>query len=205
MVDRQPNRVLQRFIALKKAFGTNFVNSIKMNQMKRLLLLFLPFLSLAQTTYTEMDIRAASGNQYETLLVGVPAIDTDSFIQNYTYMSTRWEARRLDDFGKCDKCYHYIVENHPVGDQSHRYIEVKILYKDLGPDIYDKISTKVVLTGDYDLLVQFFTQFWSRTVNLDDIKPGEVATTRFLSDVAAFSFNSEGKPQIVVESAADRG
>lgn len=66
------------------------------------------------------------------------------------------------------------------------------------------IVDKVLITGDWEYTVKFFTRFWSRSVSLDDVKEGEFATTRFLTDVATISYLGDNQGKIEVVSAKDR-
>ena len=72
---------------------------------------------------------------------------------------------------------------------------------------YDKntgIVTKVEITGDWQHVLNFFVGFWSRKVSIGDVGPGEIASTRFLTDVATLSYNADGTGKIVVVSTKDR-
>ena len=60
------------------------------------------------------------------------------------------------------------------------------------------------ITGDWEYVVKYFANFWSRKVSLGDVKPGELASTRFLSDVATISYLGNNKGKIEVVSAKDR-
>ena len=145
-------------------------------------------------TLTDADVRAAANNRFETLLIGVDAADAATDIQYFTYQKTQWEARWNDCGTDCDS---YLVASQPVKGQAYRHLRFTV-HSDKG------ITKRIAFTGDFDLLVSFFTEFWSRTVSLQDIQPGEVATTRFLTDVAAFSVDGRGNAQIEVTAAADR-
>lgn len=166
--------------------------------MKNFFFFLLPILAMAQTSFTEPDIRAAAGNEYESLLIGVPAVDTGGHIQYFTYPKTLWEAKVTDCGSGCDK---YLVANSPVGDQRYRHLEAKVFSKNLGKGWQNQITEKVVITGDFQLLVQFFTEFWSNSLDFTNIKEGDVVSTRFLTDVATFSFTKNGEPMITVEKA----
>lgn len=66
------------------------------------------------------------------------------------------------------------------------------------------IVDKVLITGDWNYVVKFFTHFWSRKVSLDDVKEGEFATTRFLTDVATISYLGDDQGKIEVITASNR-
>lgn len=165
--------------------------------MKLIIFLLFPLLVISQTSFTDADISAAAGNEYERLLIGVPAVDSGGYIQYFTYPKTLWEAKVSSCGSGCDS---YFVANDPVGDQRSRNLEFKVYSKSIGNGWENQITTKIVVTGDLQLLVQFFTEFWSNSLNFTDIKAGDVVSTRFLTDVATFSF-SEGKPIITIEKS----
>lgn len=170
----------------------------------RTMILFLMLSSsiiFSQTKLTISEIRAAQGNNYEWPLTGVEYYTTVSKIQNYT-----WDKiRRQPSLGECGKnCSRFINNIKDFSDQKE-----SIFYYDIisTPDETEKrfnwLTKKVIFKGDYNRLVEFYIEFWSRSINWNDVKKGDVVSTRFLGDIAVFSFDKNGNPQIIVQGTKE--
>lgn len=167
-----------------------------------LILISITYLSAAQTSFTDADISAARGNDYEWLLTNIDYGFSASIIQGYTWAKTRTQPT----FGDCgENCQRYYNNIKPFDDSKESVFYYDIL---LEPSTtlktHEQIVKKIIIKGDYNRLVSFFTEFWSTTINFDDISPDETASTRFLTDIAVFSFDKHGNPQIIIESTKDR-
>lgn len=174
--------------------------------MKKLLLLVFLIIGLgtqAQTKYKEADIDAMSGNPYETLLTNVEYGFNDGCIQRYL-QKIRMHLSR-DEHAKLDKNnYQFRYDKSSIiGEEKPGYIYVKYYLKDI-PQYSDPMTTQVEIWGDVEKVIEFYVGFWSRSLNFNDVKKGEIVSTRFLSDVATLSFPDSNTAKITVVTAKDR-
>jgi hypothetical protein len=179
--------------------------------MKKLLLLAFIFAASvqAQTSFKEVDIDAAAGNKYETLLTNVEFITGDMNIQSYL-QKNGW----VDDFdfnyknrNTLSKQNQFLTARYKkqalIGKEKQSYIWVKILLKKV-PNYDLPMATKVEVYGDKIGVINFYCNFWSRELNFNDVKPGEIVSTRFLTDVATLSYPDATTAKITVVTAKDR-
>ncbi|HUH35130.1 MAG TPA: hypothetical protein VL022_04790 [Moheibacter sp.] len=176
--------------------------------MKKLLLLLLimPFFGLAQTSLKDDDIHAAAGNRYEWLLTNV---DPVMGMPSVSSLLWRMDMGEDEDFGSKE------AMKHDELTQNWRFEDRNVFGNEKPQEVYvywrgkwivkDKeyIITKVTLEGDTERIITFFVNFWTRAINFRDIKPGETATVRFLTDVAALTVGKNGKSKIVVQTSKD--
>lgn len=170
---------------------------------KLLLLLFLPTIFFCQTSLSNDDIYAAAGNDFEWLMTNVDTsnkggygyeglLNRMGFIYDDKYKSnassTFWQRR--------------YIKSITSGNEKQSSIYIKENYKKVSGYKYP-IITKMEIWGDTENIVKFYVNFWSRAINFKDTKPGEIVTTRFLSDVAALSVGTNGQSKIVVTTASD--
>lgn len=164
-----------------------------------LLLLFIPLLSMAQTSFSETDIDAAAGNGYETLLTNVepafPDMSLQLFLQNELQMVEVSQKATSQEIQRAFKSKARIGKEAPQQLEANFYLE---------PNGDHGIVNQVKITGDWNAVVKVFTGFWSRTLNLRDVSPGEIASTRFLTDVATIKLLDDGTGMITVVTAKDR-
>lgn len=168
-----------------------------------LLFLFLATLGLnAQTSMSFADISAQAGNAYETLLTNVEYGYNDGVIQSYLQKIGMIHAMDIHDI-KLTNGYipHKFKKNILTGNEKQAYVQYRMYIKTLADGT--KLTTKVEIWGDWRKVVEFFCGFWSRSLNFEDVKPGEVVSTRFLSDIATLSFPSSNTAKITVLNTYD--
>ncbi|WP_312399529.1 hypothetical protein [Chryseobacterium sp.] len=165
------------------------------------LLLFLPTLLFSQTSISNDDIYAAAGNDYETLLTNVYIEDEGGFAINH-FLNKMGFSPYHNAVYSGDYFKQKYIQQISTGNSKPSFIEVSYLNQKLKGS-QSPITTKVEITGDTESVVKFYANFWSRAFNFRDTKPGEVVTTRFLTDVAALSVGSNGQSKIVVTTAKD--
>lgn len=172
--------------------------------MKKLILfLLLPLFSLAQTSIKEADIYAAAGNRYEWLLTNVeggqnfPAVSSLLWKMGMGKDDEYYKGKQT----KIDQRWKY-VDRIVSGNEKPNEVYVYWTGKDIKGYDYP-ITTKVVLEGNTEAIINFYINFWTRAINFKDTKPGETVTTRFLTDVAALTVGNNGKSKIVVQTAED--
>jgi hypothetical protein len=176
---------------------------------KILLLLLFSFAAHAQTTMKEVDIDAAAGNDYETLLTNREAMYGDANIQfylqhnGYIYDEV-YNTKNRNSLGK-ENVYSLAryKKNTLTGVEKQSYVWVKLFFKKV-PQYSQPMTTKVEIYGDKIAIIQFYCNFWSRQLNFNDVKPGEVVSTRFLTDVATLSYPDANAAKIMVVTAKDR-
>lgn len=169
--------------------------------MKKILLFLIFSIQLqAQTTYKDEDIAAMSGNEYETLLtniVNVPYSENNYHVSNL-----------LKDLGyntvtylkPVKQNYDYTIKFDKEGNNQES-VYVHYLAKSINNN---SITTKVEIYGDVKTVIRFYINFWNSQLNFNDVKIGEVVTTRFLSDVATLTFPDNKTAKITVVTAKDR-
>lgn len=172
--------------------------------MKKLLLLLLFSLATqAQTTMKEVDIDAAAGNQYETLLTnveyGLNHTDIENFLNDIGYSKSSSKLTK-----RTDNSVSYRFEKQIVsGVEKQSYIYIKLASKKV-PQYSLPMITKVEITGNVNSIIEFYCKYWSRQLNFNDVKPGEIVSTRFLTDVATLSYPDANTAKITVVTAKDR-
>lgn len=166
--------------------------------MKKILLLLLFSFGLqAQTSYKEVDISAAAGNDYETLLTNVVYNQFDFHIDNL-----------LNDLG-----YNNITFLKPIKEgcdfkiqydkENNKNVTVYVHY--IAKNINNtSVINKVEIYGDQQAVIRFYINFWSNDLNFNDVKLGEIVSTRFLTDVATLSYPDANTAKITVVTAKDR-
>lgn len=176
---------------------------------KILLLLLLSFGLQAQTSYKEVDISAAAGNDYETLLTNTEAAYGDANIQIYLQHNGyihdgeyNMKNRKILNVTNVSSLSRYKKQT-LTGVEKPSYVWVKLHFKKV-PQYSMPMSTKVEIYGDKMAVIQFYCNFWSRELNFNDVKPGEVVSTRFLTDVATLSYPDSSNAKITVVTAKDR-
>lgn len=173
--------------------------------MKKLLLLFLLTIATqAQTNYKDVDIDAAAGNRYETLLTNVEYGYNDGTIQSGLRKIGMIQSDRK--FWKQTEAGIFTIryEKQTVtGLGKQAYVYLKFSGKKI-PQYSLPMTTKVELYGDIEAIINFYVTYWSRSLNFNDVKPGEVVSTRFLTDVATLSFPDAATAKITVITAKDR-
>jgi len=176
---------------------------------KLLLLLLLSVATQAQTSYKEVDIQAVAGNDYETLLTNTEATNGDASIQIYLkhngyiddgeYNMKNHKTLNIPNVSNLSRYKKQTL----TGIEKQSYVWVKLNFKKV-PQYSQPMTTKVEIYGDRIAVIQFYCNFWSRQLNFNDVKPGEVVSTRFLSDVATLSFPDANTAKITVVTAKDR-
>jgi len=155
---------------------------------------------IAQTSFSEADIYAAAGNEHETLLTNVEPTYPDTSIQAFLQTS----LMMYEESNKVSKYELYrVYKNKSNFKTTESRLFYKISTKPVSGYKYG-ISSKIEIWGDYEKVVRFFCQYWTNSINFDDIKRGESASTRFLTDFATLSFSPDGSAKIIVVSTKDR-
>ncbi|MDP3679759.1 MAG: hypothetical protein Q8R22_02865 [Flavobacterium sp.] len=171
---------------------------------KILVLLLLSFGLQAQTSYKEVDIDAASGNNYETLLTNVEYGYNDGTIQACLQKTGMIRSDRKFWKQNGGGIFTGRYEKQTVtGVEKQGYIYVKFDGKKI-PQYSLPLTTKVEIYGDVQSIIKFYINYWSTDLNFNDVKVGEVVSTRFLSDVATLSFPDGNTAKITVVTAKDR-
>lgn len=174
--------------------------------MKKTVLFFIFFISSvnAQTNINQDDIRAVSGNDFETLLTNVEyglnvgSIEEcmnkmDMIHSNYSFSKSVKNVYALGRFEKQSL----------IGDEKQGYVYVKYYLKKT-PQYTLPLTTKIEIYGDSNTVIKFYVNYWSRQLNFNDVKMGEVVSTRFLTDVATLSFPTSNTAKITIVSSKDR-
>lgn len=159
--------------------------------------------AMAQTSFTNADIDAASGNRYETLLTNVELGYNDLTISAYlqkigmTYSADKYHS--YTDAADTQRFQKQIIS----GKEQQGYVYVKH-YKKKIAQYKHPMTTKVEIWGDPQKVIEFFCGYWSTSLNFADVNPGEVVSCRFLTDVATLTFPDAKTAKITVVSAKDR-
>ena len=169
--------------------------------MKHLFLaLLFPLFAFAQTNYSYKDILAQRNHNYQTIFANRSGLDFSEVAEAGSFINDKYKlSGQVFECGK--NCNEWVYKNTPVGDIKPKEIRFK-LYWDVLSD-GTKLSKKVIFTGDDQLLTNFYVDYWNTTLDFETIKQGEVASVRFLSDVATYSLTEKGA-SIVVETAKTR-
>lgn len=172
--------------------------------MKKLLLflLFFPLTIFAQTNYSQEDITAAATHNDQWLLTNISTVDqmdysygVSKMVQEFIKTKTKWEAT----YSTCGtNCEQWIHRSNAPGNLKKRRISYK-LYHEILPN-NDRISTKVIFEGNKDLVIDFFMSYWTEDLEFAKGTKGEheIASARFLTDIATLSIDKEGNASIVV-------
>ncbi len=177
--------------------------------MKKIILLFLfSIATQAQTTLKQVDIDAAAGNDYETLLTNNEAMYGDMNVQLYLlhndFMYDEvYNRKNSKDWHITNFVLSRFKKKTLTGVEKQSYVWVKTSLKKI-PQYLLPMATKVEIYGDKIAVIQFYCNFWSRQLNFNDVKPGEIVSTRFLTDVATLSYPDANTAKITVVTAKDR-
>ena len=167
--------------------------------MKKILLLFLFSINVqAQTTYKQVDIQAASGNDYETLLTNVVSDEYDDFrvyklLRDLGYNTTTY-------LKPIKKGYDFTIK-YDKEKNNNESVYAHFIVKKINET---PVTTKIEIYGDVKSVIRYFINFWSTTLNFEDVKVGEIVSCKFLSDVATLSFPDSKTAKITVVSVKDR-
>jgi hypothetical protein len=168
--------------------------------MKQVILFLLFSLQLqAQTSYKNDDIVAAAGTEYEYLLTNIEYGLNDAAIQ---HLLGDMEYMRITEFKPLKNPNDYTIQYANQRNKS-AVVSVHYLSKNI-PGQNLPLTTKIEIFGDVNAVIKFYINFWSSQLNFEDIKVGEVVSTRFLSDVATLSFPDSKTAKITVVSSKDR-
>lgn len=173
--------------------------------MKKILLLLLVSFSAvhAQTTFADADIDAAAGNKHETLLTNVELGYNDGAIQDFLQLGLNFiHSDRKYNINNGRYVQYRFEKNILTNKQETIYIYYR-LYKKQIPQYNLPLTTKVEIWGDYINVIKFFIGFWSRQLDFENIKPGTVVNTRFLTDIATLSIPDGSTAKITVVTAKD--
>lgn len=173
--------------------------------MKKLLLLLLVITTAiqAQTTFSNEDIAASAGNRYETLLTNTEALYGDGTIQSYLQkIGMRYSGYEYADYKENEYNFYRFEKSTLIGNENQTYVYIKIHLKPVKEYEYP-MATKVEIWGDWRKVVEFYCGYWSRSLNFDEVKPGEVVSTRFLTDIATLTFPDAETAKITVVTARD--
>lgn len=176
----------------------------KADNMKKLLFILLVSFSAlnAQTTFSDADIDAARGNRYETLLTNVDIVDSDGAIQGFMQLGLNFiHSDRKYNINNNQYIQYRFEKNIFTNKQETIYMYYR-LYKKQIPQYNLPLTTKVEIWGDYANVIKFFIGFWSRQLDFENIKPGTVVNTRFLTDIATLRVDGS-TAKITVVTAKD--
>ncbi len=171
--------------------------------MKKLLLfLFLfPLTFFAQTNYSQEDIAAAAAHDKQWLLTNTTSDQIDyaygvtTMVQSFIQNKTKWEAISR----ACgSNCLQWVHQSNGPDHLKKRKISYKLYYEKLPTG--KLISTKVVFEGNKDLIVDFFMSYWTEDLEFTKDSQGkdDLATVRFLTDIATLRISDEGDASIIV-------
>lgn len=170
-------------------------------------LLFLPLLITAQSKYTELDVKGAQKHRYQTIITNTSGDlrYTNNFVEYYASEEFRIEQNQslAEDCGK--NCWQSVYNKEAFASFPERRLTFTYHFIQENPKVLcgDCPVKKLEITGDYEYLVQLFTGYWTTTLDFQTVQGAEIASVRFLSDVATFERTSAGA-KIVVVGAKDR-
>lgn len=175
--------------------------------MKRIVYILILILSLtgyAQTSLSQNDINAAAGNRFETLLTDVEV--ENSMISIGVYLQIKGgmtdsgvKHHKIDESSYLRRYEKKIIQ----GKEKQGYVYIKEYHENV--EGYETpITHKVEIWGDPIKVIEFYCGFWSRALDFEDVDRNEVATTRFLTDVATLSFPDSNTAKITVVPAKSR-
>lgn len=150
-------------------------------------------LSYAQAdsaAYAVARLKMVTGNRYATLFVGHNWIDALTAVDKFNDQRLRLTAKD-----------NVLTENpitsvHPYSERiAHGRAAKKIFVKyNLVKEGDNYIIKGCEITGNPDLLVLFFVQFWNTKINFDTAKQNEIANYTFMSDKVSLIYGPTAKP-----------
>ena len=167
-----------------------------MKKLLYLLLFTIGFATAQQTTYSDAEIRAVAGNQFEYLIVGDDG-------QGYFNMQMLLNKMGFSPVvNPKDKEKTKWIHSNRTNGEIVIWEKSDFDCKGKGDDMV--CYTKWIdLYGDAPSIIKFYINFWSKALNFRDTKPGETVNVRFLSDVATLTVNTDNTAVIKVRSAKD--
>ncbi|WP_271765128.1 hypothetical protein [Aquimarina algiphila] len=175
---------------------------------KLLLLLFLfPLTFFAQTNYSQEDIAAAAAHDKQWLLTNTTSDQVDyaygvsTMVQSFIRDKTKWQAKSIP----CGtNCLQWVHQSSTPGKLEKRKISYKLYYDKLPTG--KRISTKVVFEGSKDLIINFFMNYWTQDLEFTKGPKDEknLASVRFLSDIATLRVNNDGDTSIIVTTGTSK-
>ena len=136
-------------------------------------------------------LQAQTGNKNIDQITGQNINDVAMKMQSFMSRKMRLTASKEQSFvhhtkNDVDVIYHYQKFNDP--DKT-----IKLLFG-TNPEGHDLIVTDVTISGDRDLIIEFFVKYWNTEINLDT-NSEPLAESRYLNDKVEL-FNSN--PRIIV-------
>lgn len=175
--------------------------------MKKAVLFFILFISSlnAQTSINQNDIIAASGNRFETLLTNVEygGINVGSIEECFNAMDMIHSDYSFSKSVKNVYALGRFEKQVLIGNEKQGFVYVKYYFKEI-PQYTLPLTTKIEIYGDINTVIKFYVNYWSRKLNFNDVKIGEVVSTRFLTDIATLSFPESNMAKIIIVSSKDR-
>lgn len=174
--------------------------------MKKTFLFFILFISSinAQTSIHKDDIRAVSGNDFETLLTNVEyGLNVGSIEECFNKMDMIHSDFAFSKSVKNVYALGRFEKQILLGNEKQSYVYVKYYFKKI-PQYTLPLTTKIEIYGDAQSVIKFYINYWSRELNFNDVKIGEVVSTRFLTDIATLSFPTSNTAKITIISSKDR-
>ena len=171
--------------------------------MKKLfyLLAFIPILVFGQSQYEAVDIDAAAGNEYETLLTNVAPAFPDLSIQQFLQQELKmYETINAVTPAQILRTFEPKLNQ---GKDTRESLKVTINVKSV-PGQKRGVVEEIILEGSWEHTALFFVSFWSAQLDLGDVSIGEIASRRFLTDVATLSYLGDSKGMIKILSTKDR-
>ncbi len=161
--------------------------------MLRFLIFILPVFVFAQTKYSSLDVMAIQKHPLQTILIDAPkdlAFNQQALVD---YAITELNIPQSESYSNpCgDLCWKSVHIVKPVGKIKEKRLEFMFEYfpKFNNEDLGVRAIKKLTVTGDTDSLIKLFTSYWSTQLDLNNVKSNEVATVRFLSDIATFKLD----------------
>lgn len=168
--------------------------------MKKILLFLIFSLQLqAQTSYKNEDIVAMAGNKYEYLLTNVEYAYNDACIQA---LLGDMEFIQSDELKSVKNILDFTTKY-----KSQRNKDINLYVRFIGKKVTGlnrPLTTKIEIYGDVTSVIKFYLNFWTSQLDFNDVKIGEVVSTRFLSDVATLTFPDRKTAKITVVTTKDR-
>lgn len=172
-----------------------------------LVLIFLPLLITAQSKYTKLDVKGAQKHRFQTIITNTTG--DLKYMNNFVeyYASEEFKINQDQSLSvSCGKnCWQSVLLKKAFASFPERKLTFTYHFIQEDENILcgDCSVKKLEITGDYEYLVRLFTGYWTTTLDFQTVKDSEIASVRFLSDVATFERTSKGA-KIVVVSAKDR-
>lgn len=172
-----------------------------------LVLLIFPFLITAQNKYTKLDVQGAQKHRFQTIITNTTGDLTYDIFNIEWYASEEFKINQDQSLSvSCGKnCWQSVYLKKAFASFPERKLTFTYRFKQENPNEACGLCPvkKLEITGDYEYLVRLFTGYWTTTLDFQTVKDSEIASVRFLSDVATFKRTSQGA-KIVVVSAKDR-